>query len=534
MAAMEALQRCERDQSIKVTRVAGTSAGAIVGALFAAGVSFGSLRQQARSADARFIDELFPERGKLKDAWRVFWGKPIWDENRVRAFLDKLFAHNTERQTPIRTLGELALVRDVPLLVVGTDLLEGRAHEFPPDSNLINAILDSCAIPFYFRSATGQGRHIVDGGICENFPALLLDSEREKFGPIVGIGFDQVPRKPPTSTKEFAESLLDAAMNSSMLRARIRVGRDFMHDIKTEIGTFEFQRAIREGFADKYQVAYDAALRFFEELPKKIGTPNGERLISNDPWVVTDRQTLVKTGSLYRAHHEQSKFHYEIAELHIQANSLCGEGHPGYGSPDTVSYHLRFRLGPDPLFCHSVAITPTEGRKGEAQAYQINDRRWSLYAADGTSVDTIDFPAIDTTNPTDRRMVLFFNPPLRSGGSLPEPFDFRFRDNTWDIVPKLKEGASDEIGITFEHALGNVAVARLVLFVPSDRTDVKLLPVQTAGVFAGRPMSPAELANYTPPFGFRTLGWHGDNIPAKQDFIATVTASPISASTRTG
>src|SRR5437879_3733318 len=90
MAAMEAVQDLQEKGIIKVTKIAGTSAGAIVGCLFAAGIRMETLRARLRGMSTKEIKRLFPDVGVPGAMLKFTRGQPLWETSRLEAFLTSL------------------------------------------------------------------------------------------------------------------------------------------------------------------------------------------------------------------------------------------------------------------------------------------------------------------------------------------------------------------------------------------------------------------------------------------------------------
>lgn len=130
--------------------IAGTSAGAIVGALHAAGYTPPAMLEFFRAKN--------PFRLK-----KMALTKPgIFDLEKVVADFEEYFPTNTFESL------------SVPLRIVATDLLSGEAVVF--DSGpLIPAVLASAAMPVVFTPTEIDGRMYADGGIVGNVPTELLE-----------------------------------------------------------------------------------------------------------------------------------------------------------------------------------------------------------------------------------------------------------------------------------------------------------------------------------------------------------------------
>ena len=129
--------------------VAGVSAGAIVGALYASGYPPAKMLEFFRKTDPfRFANVAFSKPG-------------IWDTAKFvpafrRWFPDDSFA---------------ALRR--PLRILATDLQRGEAVVFDRGP-LILPLLASSSVPMVFSPTEIDGRWYGDGGIVDNFPARLI------------------------------------------------------------------------------------------------------------------------------------------------------------------------------------------------------------------------------------------------------------------------------------------------------------------------------------------------------------------------
>jgi predicted acylesterase/phospholipase RssA len=231
VAALDAIQSL--NQEIQVTRVAGTSAGAIAGTLFAAGVPMGTVK--AYLSKLR-IQDVVPDVSNHVLFYRVFRGRPIWNDKPVSDVIMDLL---TSAGYPIDTFDDIEDKTKVRVMVVATDLRDGQMVSYSRDKRVLSSLLDSSGVPFGFRAAKGQVAHIVDGGICENLPSELLSQDNDSSEPILAISFRPQARHIPTSPLEFAQSLLDTAIDNSVHRAK-RSGDIIFHEIETTITTFDF------------------------------------------------------------------------------------------------------------------------------------------------------------------------------------------------------------------------------------------------------------------------------------------------------
>ncbi len=142
------------EAGIPVRAVAGTSAGAIVGALYAAGVSTARMRQLALETSwVDFFRVRLPHAGLLP-------GEGLQD------FL--------ERVIPARTFAELRL----PFVAVATDLASGNRVDLA-EGEVARAVLASCSVPVLLEPVRHRGLLLVDGGVASQVP---VRAAREAFG----------------------------------------------------------------------------------------------------------------------------------------------------------------------------------------------------------------------------------------------------------------------------------------------------------------------------------------------------------------
>ncbi len=166
----------------EVTRVGGTSAGAITATLLAMGYTAQEVSDiVARTRFDRFADDT---RGVIRDALRLI---RLFGFNKGDAFREWIGQRIAEKTgNPGITFGEhhrWARDQGLPdLYVVGTNLSRQRAeiysHERDDtrDIEIRQAVRISMSIPFYYRAVrTSEGDVMVDGGVTWNFPVDIFD-----------------------------------------------------------------------------------------------------------------------------------------------------------------------------------------------------------------------------------------------------------------------------------------------------------------------------------------------------------------------
>jgi NTE family protein len=153
--------------------VTGTSAGALVGALYAAGQGPAEISTLARSL--RWPRLIRPAGTR----------RALFETSRLATFLNRVLGS--------RNFDGLTL----PFAAVACELTTGEAVVLG-DGPVASAVLASAAIPGVFPPVDRDGRLLVDGGLVEMVPAGLA----RQLGADIVIGVDvsgPLPRRPPTT-----------------------------------------------------------------------------------------------------------------------------------------------------------------------------------------------------------------------------------------------------------------------------------------------------------------------------------------------
>ncbi|MGN2247205.1 patatin-like phospholipase family protein [Frateuria sp. GZRR35] len=136
---------------IHVDVVAGTSAGSVVGALYASGMDAFAMQQAAISLDEAAIRDV-----------RLFSGGLVQGK-KLQDYVDSLV-----RQRPLERLR-------LPFAAVATELETGQRMVFR-HGDTGAAVRASCSVPGVFEPVAIGGRHYVDGGVVSPVP---VDAARE-------------------------------------------------------------------------------------------------------------------------------------------------------------------------------------------------------------------------------------------------------------------------------------------------------------------------------------------------------------------
>jgi NTE family protein len=178
----------------RFNRIAGTSAGAIAGALVAAGATAEKLRKYLEDLDyERFRDppwRLGPlgaaaavalYKGWCRGEYFRSWLDEKLTELGVRTFADLVYDDDGVKD-PDRAFRFVAMASDVTHgeLVRLPWHYRTRFGVNPAEVPVVDAVRASMAIPYYFRPSkldlpTGRQAWLVDGGMLSNFPIDVFD-----------------------------------------------------------------------------------------------------------------------------------------------------------------------------------------------------------------------------------------------------------------------------------------------------------------------------------------------------------------------
>jgi NTE family protein len=215
-----------REAGYEFPRVAGTSAGAIVGAMVAAGMTSTRMKEVMKDLDwRRFRDSSLLDRiPLLGPAASVLFDYGCYEGNYVRDWLgNELAALNVTTFADLRCHdwpGDPDDDQAYKLVVMAADITRGELIRLPwdyrqyglnPDEQLvIDAVRASISIPLFFepvtlRDANGESSTLVDGGVVSNYPIDVFDRTdgREPRWPTFGVTL--LPRLPAANIQLFPQ-----------------------------------------------------------------------------------------------------------------------------------------------------------------------------------------------------------------------------------------------------------------------------------------------------------------------------------------
>jgi len=210
-------------QGIRPNFIAGTSAGSVVGAIYAAGATPFEVQRVAMEMDeSQVADWGLPSRGILK-------GEAL-----------EGFINRAVRNKPLDKL-------EIPFGAVATDLQTGATTVFR-SGNTGQAVRASSAVPDVFKPVEIRGREYVDGGLVSPVPVRAVKEMGATFVIAVDIG----ARPSHNKTGSSAEVLLQtfAIMGQSIATRDLAEAQVVIRPNLAEVAATDFKgknKAILEG-----------------------------------------------------------------------------------------------------------------------------------------------------------------------------------------------------------------------------------------------------------------------------------------------
>jgi NTE family protein len=269
-----AVIRALEENGIPIDFIAGTSMGAIVAGLYAAGYSPDEMEVLFKSEQFKFWST-----GEIQEEYRYFYSKgeedPSWLELDLQKKADKLkimVPTNLipEEQMDFAFMEMFSSVTGickgdfnklfVPFFCIATDVYNNK-EMLLRKGDLGEAIRASMTFPLYFKPIEIDGSLVFDGGIVNNFP---VQDMKELFEPdlIIGHSVANNPEKPdPDNVMAQIENMImqktDYAINPQ--------DGVFMQTKFDDVGLLDFKK-IEQIESAGYQTAYQS----IEEIKKRV------------------------------------------------------------------------------------------------------------------------------------------------------------------------------------------------------------------------------------------------------------------------
>jgi len=517
IVAMEVAQRFQQERRLEITRLAGTSAGAIVVALAGNRQDMAQLRQRLKGGEGRKLFSPFIGPRFCLSRW-------LWMlKGVIRLFVFRLPIINSK---PFETwLGKnLGTARFSDLRpevrVVSAELDASSKKLYSENDSVVTALLDSSGLPFVLRMWNRSGSSFVDGGLCENLPVGELNKEKSEFGRVLAISFKPERPEPPRGFAKFSTALLTTAIDNSIERAKRDADTENVLELPVsfmdkgelrELQTFDFESALRflDENSPEYQAVAKATETFLqgacERFQKEADEPS-RNTAPGDFWTdpnVWLGKSLERVGVLYETHRTERFIYHQYtweltAAIWQDVNQTCRS-----------KTRLVFSPADRPIYCTAFMLSVTSD-DGLAST-EVETRHTG-----GERIPTHLVPMRDPKDPTRRSVMICYVPPLQPGtGQYEETCTDRIRINPEDM---------NDILWYPERAIGAIEKVEFVLYVPLTKPGIHLVPHKQG---QGREMTKQELARFSAD-GYYPVGFVAENVEVPPEgCVAADIVSPV-------
>lgn len=506
-AFVEAVEELHNDREIRVTNVAGTSAGAIIGTLFAADVPMASVRIRFAQAP---MEQIFPSRWWSTIGWKLVNGDPIWDEGELRKFLaglldaSRLRVANPPKQ--LATFNDILKHREIRVRIMATNLTDAARDIKESDDFLVNSMLDSAALPFLFRARNSPNGTVVDGGLSENLPSDLL-SDDEIDGPIVAVSFARTVGSPPQTMREYFMAVMGAGIDQGVDRARVQLEERAkraalsheVYSIPPRVDSFDFEKALRDGLAGEYETLRDNAREWLKGFVDRRRTQMREKEDRKGLAAVAmtqavnekeffEREVPKNLAKMYKTQHEPDKLRWGQTRLMVTASATDDRA-------DAVHHSTEFYTLDKPVWCHRLPILASP------QSHVVLRSGWALFDPDKRVVPYYHMLMDADGDPPALALLICFDKPLppKSG-----PYSLVLSESVHGFMKKLRNGVRDDLWVSFHRRQGTVDRIEVIAHVPQNLDNIKIEAM--AGAASPKHLTDFELKKASQPPNHRSYG----------------------------
>jgi NTE family protein len=216
---------------VQVSVISGTSAGSIVGSLYAYGHK------------PRKILDIIQKVSVFKSV------KPAWTWT-------GLLSLNGLKEVLLANMPENSFASlKLPMTIAATDLRKGTIEYFK-EGEIIPAIMASCCVPAIFTPVQFKNNLYVDGGVLDNLPVRPI---KEACDFVIGVHCNPVSSNfDPKNLKSVIERSLLMAINASMLSSKALCDIFIEPDGLDKISGFELGKA-----QDIFDIGYEYTKKHF-------------------------------------------------------------------------------------------------------------------------------------------------------------------------------------------------------------------------------------------------------------------------------
>lgn len=227
------------ENNIRPTKVTGTSAGALVSALYAAGYSTEEMMT------------FFKQTPLLKLSLYAINKPGIMDSEKYIDFFKEYFPEDTFESLKM------------PLTVTATNLLNGKLDYFN-SGELIKPLIASCALPPVFSPIEVNGSLYSDGGVLNNFPIEPLKGCSKILGSFVNP-IEEIDKAEINSSMKLMYRVYHIGLEGSNIKKFSKCNYVFYPKGIDKVGVLD-----AKGIDKAYKIGYDNAQKQLHIILKAL------------------------------------------------------------------------------------------------------------------------------------------------------------------------------------------------------------------------------------------------------------------------
>jgi len=450
LAAAEAVYAQQKHLNFTISRVSGTSAGAIVACILATGRDPGAFRQRLTALADAHLEEICTDLSYANLFRRLWWGTPLYGVTAYRAFLESLFDFGTEKKWV--SLDDLHKNIDIFIHAVDIRTRKPKIYRKGEGTAIVDALFDSSALPFIFKSYKDK-TGIFDGGLVNNFPSeVLLDDEGE-HGYVAGFSFEpDAAQFQFSNLKEFAGALISTMMDNATNRSLAKLTEGHVHYIKTSTSTLDFRTALNNDLkgANYQKYVADVSVFLADFLARK-------RL---QPETVSETECVERLIDLHKATREKSLRVKKLAVTY-KSNSLKVKNLKNPSSVDEL-YVVYELVADKPVYTFGFRLRVND------ELHHPGDIKPTVTDADKRKVGVTTFPIppnVLLSKTLEDNVLLFFHEPLLAGQTYKVAVSLKTREVLYDLLSAGKR--FDDICYLVKN-FEQVDEVDLVVYLPND------------------------------------------------------------------
>lgn len=525
LAVAEAIHILQEKGELRLSGLAGTSAGAIVAAILALRINPRHFAIKLSDNGENYISRITGKYDKytvvkiLKIARATFFSKSFSDIQELNRILLEVFSSvkpEFNASTPLSEANKALGVEDA-LKIVVSDLVRSKkiviGSSSNPNDSLLDSIVHSCALPIFFRNRTSlDGSPLVDGGLFNNFPVEEINDDPRAN--LIGITFDQPSEIPNLdSGVSYLLHLLLSTIDQSVKQSTDAVGPGDLISIKTDVTTLDFRKALgaRPGSAS-YENTKMLALTDLREYIRLKNSREKDRSVVD---LIRDNQKI------FSGHHLNVNKRQVCLGLSCTLYDLAKDGEPLYSKYSQYTMKSIFSAIDVPVYAEtlgtyeSVNTAPLTGFR-----IQVTDdckKEIGFTQIPGMNTICVDGEFRDCI----AALIYFDSPvlPEKDGGGLVEVSNTIFKLEGGSKLSETKSATVQIENVTdipYEEGY-------IVLHVPCEFPEISAISTNELRFSS---LTEEEIDSfYTAPAGFKSFGWKTKNLTKDVPFSLTIMAS---------